>query len=328
MSAWKVVVTARSFAETAVGWEALEGMGASVVRAVPVPGTSSPDLASLLADADAAIVGTERVDAAALAPASRLKIVVKAGAGVDNIDLEAAKTAGVTIGSVPGANAGAVADYAVALMLAAGRRLCEVDRSVRRGEWSRFLGVDLFGATVGVAGLGNVGRAVCERLRGFSPTLLGTDVVVDEGWARQADVKITSMDEIVERSDFISLHLPLTDETRGLIGHDAIARLKPSAVIVNTARGGLIDADALYDALVEHRIAAAALDVFPSEPLHDDRFRELENVVLSSHNASYSNDGIDRTVLGAVRQVEAMYREEVATGGRDESVPRPGVSGR
>lgn len=308
-SAWKVVVTARSFAETTVGWEALDGMGAAVVRAVPVSGAPSPDLASLLADADAdaAIVGTERVDAAVLAAARGLKIVVKAGAGLDNIDLEAAKAAGVAIGSVPGANAGAVADYAVALMLAAARRLCEVDRSVRRGEWSRFLGVDLFGATVGVAGLGHVGQAVCERLSGFSPTLLGTDVVVDEEWARRAGVELTSMDEIVERSDFISLHLPLTEETRGLIDNDTIARMKPNAVIVNTARGGLIDANALYDALVDHRIAAA-LDVFPTEPLQDDRFRQLENVVLSSHNASYSNDGIDRTVLGAVRQVEAMYR--------------------
>ena len=325
MSAWKVVVTARSFSETTVGWKALEAMGATVVRAVPVPGVPAPELAQLLFDADAAIVGTERIDASILARAGRLKIVVKAGAGVDNIDLVAAQDAGVAIGSVPGANAGAVADYAVGLMLAAARRVCEVDRAVRRGEWSRFLGVDLFGATVGVLGLGNVGRGVCERLKGFSPALIGNDVVVDQEWARRVDLELSSIDQIVERSDFISLHLPLTDETRGLIGRDAIACMKPTAVVVNTARGDLIDLDALFDALVEGRIAGAALDVFPLEPLQDDRFRSLENVVLSSHNASYSNDGIDRTVLGAVQQVEAAFRSRPPSQGENGTAHPAGV---
>jgi len=312
MCAWRVVVTARSFAETDVGWEALAEMGADVVRALPQAGAAPGDLIALLADADAAIVGTEIVDQAVLDAGRRLKIVVKAGAGVDNIDVAAADAAGVRVGSVPGANAGAVADYAIALMLAAARRVCEVDRAVRRGEWSRFLGVDLFGSTVGVAGLGHVGRAVCERLSGFSPVLLGTDVMVDEDWARTAGVRVTDIDEIVESCDFISLHLPLTEQTRGLINRDTLERMKPHAIIVNTARGALINPDALYEALAGRWIGGAALDVFDSEPLGDDRFRTLDNVVLSSHNASYSNDGISRTVLGAVRQVQEAFHAERA----------------
>lgn len=314
MSAWKVVVTARSFAETTVGWGSLKAMGASVVRAIPVLGAPAPDLAQLLTDADAAIVGTERVDAGVLAAASRLKVVVKAGAGVDNIDLAAASAAGIRVGSVPGANADAVADYTVALMLAAARRVCEVDRSVRQGEWSRFVGFDLFGATVGVVGLGHVGRAVCQRLSGFSPVLLGMDLVVDEEWARGAHVHVSSLDEIFKSCDFISLHLPLTTETNGLIGRSAIARMKPQVILVNTARGALVDPAALYEALVEGRIAGAALDVFESEPLRDDRFRALDNVVLSSHNASYSNDSLSRTVLGAVRQVEEVLSGNLGGG--------------
>jgi phosphoglycerate dehydrogenase-like enzyme len=308
MPGWKVVVTAKSFGMTNVGWQALERMGATAVNAIAAPGDGEPDLAALLADADAAIVGTERVDKATIAGSRRLKVVVKAGTGIDNIDVAAATGAGVRVGAVPGANAGAVADYAIALMLAAARRICEVDRSVRRGEWSRFPGADLFGATVGVVGLGHVGQEVCARLSGFSPTVLGTDVAVDEEWAHRAGVRITDLEEILRDCDFITLHVPLTDETRGLIDKDALARMKPTAILVNTARGPLIDLDALYDALAARRIMAAALDVFPTEPLRDVRFRELDNVVLSSHNASYSRDGVERTVLGAVGQVEEAFR--------------------
>jgi glyoxylate reductase len=204
---------------------------------------------------------TDPVDADLIAAAPRLRAISNYAVGVDNIDLDAAAARGIPVGNTPGVLTDTTADLAVALMLGISRRLAEGDAYVRRGGWITWetgllLGHDLHGATVGIVGFGRIGQAVARRLGGFECEVLHT--------SRTGGVPL---DELLERSDFVSIHAPLTPETRGLIGDDALGRMKPTAYLVNTARGPIVDTDALVRALHAGRIAGAALDVTDPEPL-------------------------------------------------------------
>jgi len=294
----RVLVIARSF-EGSDGYQRLRDAGLEVVCPADGPGLSQQALAGAIDGVDGAIIGTQPFGAELFASARNLRALVKAGAGLDNVDAAAAESAGVSIAAVPGANSGAVAEYAIALMLALGRRICEVDRAVRRGEWPRMTGSDLAGATVGVIGLGNVGRRVCQLLRGFDVKLVGFDVEVDPRFTTALRLDVLSLDEIVGRSDVVTLHAPLVEETRHLIDARRLELMKQTSLIVNTARGELIDTAALYEALVDGKIGGAALDVFEEEPFRDERFLALPKVIVSSHNASFSANAIEATVTRA-----------------------------
>jgi glyoxylate reductase len=218
----------------------------------------APELEGLLA------LLTDPVDAELIAAAPRLRAISNFAVGVDNVDLDAATERGIPVGNTPGVLTDTTADLAVALMLGISRHLAEGDGYVRRGEWRTwetglFLGHDLHGATVGIVGYGRIGQAVARRLEGFDCEILHT--------SRAGGVPL---EELLERSDFVSLHLPLTPDTRGLIGDEALARMKPTAYLVNTARGPIVDTEALARALHADRIAGAALDVTDPEPLPGD----------------------------------------------------------
>jgi glyoxylate reductase len=218
----------------------------------------APDLDGLLS------MLTDPVDAELISAAARLRAISNYAVGVDNVDVEAATARGIPVGNTPDVLTDSTADLAVALMLGIGRRLCEGDAFVRRGEWRTWdpellLGVDLHGATVGIIGLGRIGQAVARRLEGFGCEVLHT--------SRSGG---TPLAELLERSHFVTLHSPLTDETRGLIDGEALGRMKPSAYLVNTARGPIVDTDALVEALHAGQIAGAALDVTDPEPLPGD----------------------------------------------------------
>lgn len=261
------------------------------------PGASSPDPAALRA-ASAPADGllcllTDSIDAALLDACPRLRVVSSCSVGVDHVDLAAATRRGIPVGHTPGVLAETTADLAFALLLAAARRIVEADRWLRAGGWTwqrrwdpeGFVGRDLHGATLGVIGLGAIGRAVARRAQGFGMHVLG--------WTRSgrtvAGVEATPLDELLERSDFVSVHLALTAETRGLLDADALVRLRPGAVLVNTARGGIVDEAALCQALADGRLAAAALDVFESEPLDPDSpLLDAPNLVLTPHIGSAS----------------------------------------
>jgi glyoxylate reductase len=219
---------------------------------------------------------TDPVDAELIAAAPRLEAISNYAVGVDNIDLEAAAARGIQVGNTPDVLTDTTADLAVALMLGISRRLVEGDAYVRRGEWRTWetgllLGHDLHGSTVGIVGFGRIGRAVARRLEGFGCEILHTSRALREeaGSAGTGATRIqgATLDELLARSDFVSLHAPLTAETRGLIGEQALARMKSTAYLVNTARGPLVDSDALRHALQAGRIAGAALDVTDPEPL-------------------------------------------------------------
>jgi phosphoglycerate dehydrogenase-like enzyme len=261
------------------------------IRLAPKTGArSAADMAALASTAVAAIVSTDPFDRAVFAAAPGLRAIARVGVGVDSIDLAAATECGVVVLTTPGANRETTADHAVALILAALRRLVEHDASVRRGEWHRggeLTPWDLNRATVGLVGHGEIGRAVARRLRGFDVALL----VCDPG-AQVDGGRSVSLPELLRRADVVSLHVPLTEATVGLIGGPELRSMRPSAVLVNTSRGGLIDEGALADALRAGRLRSAALDVFADEPHVPRALRDLPNVVLTPHIGGLSERSI------------------------------------
>jgi glyoxylate reductase len=249
----------------------------------PEPTPPPPDeLRRRAADAEGLLtLLTDRIDADLIAESPRLRAISNYAVGVDNIDLSAATARRIPVGHTPGVLTDSTADMALALMLAAARRIVEADGVVRRGEWLTWepdflIGRDLHGATVGIVGYGRIGRAVARRLEGFGCEVIHT--------GRSGGV---SLEELLEGSDFVTLHVPLSDETRGLIGDEELARMKPTAYLVNTARGPIIDQAALGRALREGRIAGAALDVTDPEPLPaDDPLLQAPNLTVVPHLGS------------------------------------------
>lgn len=267
------------------------------------------ELTALLDDAVAAIVSTDPFTREVLGAASRLRVIARVGVGVDSIDLQAATDVGVAVTTTPGANNETVADHTLAMMLAAVRRVVEHDASVRAGNWNRagdMTSWELHGATVGLIGYGRIGRAVARRLEGFGVRLLISDPVL----TGNGDGRHVSLDELLAASDVVSLHLPLTPYTRNLLDAERIAAMRREAIVVNTSRGGLIDEDALADALESGRLRAAALDVFACEPLRSQRLRRLPNVVLTPHVGGLSDVSIADMTRRATRSVLSVLRGE------------------
>jgi phosphoglycerate dehydrogenase-like enzyme len=245
------------------------------------------------------IVGVDPVTPRVL-EAGPLRVVVKYGSGMDNIDVEAARALGVQVSSTPGTNARSVAELAIALLLTLARNVALHDRGVRAGSWRRLTGVELAGKQLGIVGYGAIGREVARIARGLNMNVVAHDPLVEE-----ADVALVSLDELYAASDAVSLHLPLTEETRGLVGARELASMKPTAFLINAARGGLVDEAALAHALRSGRLAGAALDGFEVEPLGDSPLRELDNVVFSPHAGASTHDAVLRTAAQAVDQLLA-----------------------
>jgi glyoxylate reductase len=243
---------------------------------------------------------TDPVDAELIAAAPRLRAISNYAVGVDNIDLDAAAERGIPVGNTPGVLTDTTADLAVALMLGISRHLVEGDGYVRRGEWRTWetgllLGHDLHGATAGILGFGRIGQAVARRLEGFGCEILHS--------SRRGRVPL---EELLERSDFVSVHTPLTPETRGLIGDGALERMKPSAYLVNTARGPIVDTDALARALHAGHIAGAALDVTDPEPLPGDHpLLDAPNLLVLPHLGSATHATRERMADMAVDNLQA-----------------------
>jgi len=249
-------------------------------------GLKEADLLPLVADIDAWIVrGATQVTRRLIEAAPRLRWVARAGAGLDNIDVAAAKERGIGVLNVPGANAVAVAELVFGLLLGLLRHIPEGDASVRRGEWdkSRFMGRELRGKTFGIVGLGKIGRAVAQRARAFEMTCVGFDPLVSDADIRAMGVEPLPLDDLIARAEILTLHVPLSAETRGMIGAERLARLPKGAFLVNAARGGLVDEAALLTALESGALAGAALDVFSSEPPQGSPLVGHPKVVATPH---------------------------------------------
>lgn len=247
-------------------------------------------LLAALPGADAWIAGFEPVDATTLSGATRLKVVAKCGAGMDNFDLDYLAGRGIATVNVPGGNAGAVAEYTIAQVLSLARGLGPSDAATRAGRWSPTIGMGLQGRTLGVVGLGAIGREVARLATAFGMSVVVADPVADAGTVRAAGGELVGLPELLRRSDVVTLHVPLNEDTRHLIGAAELAAMPDHALLVNDSRGGVVDEQAVAAALHAGTLGGAALDVFEREPLAaDDPLLTAPRLLLSPHTAGYSD---------------------------------------
>jgi D-3-phosphoglycerate dehydrogenase len=266
-------------------------------------GCTREELVALLPDYDALIVRSQvQVDAEMIAAGSRLIVIGRAGVGVDNVDLEAATRAGITVVNAPTGNTIAAAEHTLALLYGVARRTAAADASVRRGEWKRsqFTGLELRGRTLGIVGLGKIGQAIASRARAMEMVVLGVDPYVTAEQAANHGAELVDFDTLLARADIVTVHVPLTRATKGLIGRAVIARLKPGAIVLNVARGGIVDEAAVAEALASGHLAGAGIDVFDHEPPTDSPLLTAPNTLLTPH-------------LGAsTAEAQILVAEEVA----------------
>ena len=288
-------------------------------------GTDRPELLRAVADADALLVrSATKVDAEVFAASTRLKVVARAGVGLDNVDVAPATERGVLVVNAPTSNIVSAAEHAVALLLSVARRVPAADASLRGGEWKRssFSGVELSGKVVGVVGLGKIGQLFAQRLAAFGTELIAYDPYVSPARAAQQGIELVSLDELLERADIISIHLPKTPETKGLIGAAALAKTKHGVLIINAARGGLIDEGALAESVRSGHVGGAGIDVFVDEPTTSSPLFELPNVVVTPHLGASTAEAQDRAGTDVARSVLLALRGDfvpdavnVASGG-------------
>ncbi|TGE39107.1 glyoxylate reductase [Desulfosporosinus fructosivorans] len=267
------------------------------------------DFKSVLSEAHAWVVGINKVYAEDLECAPNLKLIIKHGTGVDSIDLKAAAAKGITVANAPGTNANSVADLAFGFILGLARQIVSADKRTRGGFWGPIMGQDVFGKTIGVLGLGQIGKGVIRRAKGFGMNVLGYDVVHDEAFEEQYGVRAATLDEIMSSSDYISVHLPLFESTRNIIDREQLEKMRSTAFIVNTSRGGVVNEAALYDLLSKKRIAGAALDVFKTEPPTLSPFFELDNVIVAPHMGAYTEGA-----MGAISEIVSQSIVNVIDG--------------
>jgi D-3-phosphoglycerate dehydrogenase len=232
-----------------------------------------------------------------------LKVISRYGAGVDRVDLAAAKAKGIAVCNTPGANAQAVADLTMALILCAARKVPMLDRKTKEGQWVRSTGIELYGKTIGVLGLGAVGKGVAKRAQGFSMRVLAYDPYINKKYAEENNIEAADFETVIRAADVLCLHLPLTDETRYIISGDVMGRMKKGAIIINTARGGLIDEQAAYEHLKSGHLGGLGLDAYEEEPPKASPLFELDNVVLTPHTASHTAEATANMAAMAVQNL-------------------------
>lgn len=306
-----VLITARQFDAGAVEW--LRDQGCTV-RQPALGGTDpSPDmLPALLKDIDGWIIGSTDVDRALLAAFPRLQVLARRGVGYDQIDTVAAKDLGRIVTIAAGGNAPSVADHAVGLMLAVGKRLVIMTERMRRGDWGYEVGSELHEKTVGIIGLGRIGRLVARRLKGFDVTILANDIVQDTAFAAANGISYVDRKTLLRESDIVTLHAPLTADTLHMIEENALASMKSGAILINTARGGLVDETALTEALRSGHIAGAGLDVFwaetdPAQMATAATLVSFPTVVATPHTAAATHEGLARSnMIAAMTTVTAL----------------------
>ena len=279
------------------------------------PGLARDELCAILADYDGLVVRSQvQVDRDVIGAAgSRLQVIGRAGVGVDNVDLDAATAAGITVVNAPTGNTIAAAEHTLALLSGVARRIAAADASVRRGEWKRaeFTGLELRGRTLGIIGLGKIGQAIAARAVAMEMVVLASDPFVTPEQAALHGVELVPFETLIARSDVITVHVPLTRATRGLIGRDQIARMKAGAILLNVARGGILDERAVADALATGKLGGAGIDVFETEPPTGSPLLEAPNTILTPH-------------LGAsTAEAQVLVAEEVADQVLDVLAGRP-----
>lgn len=314
--AWKVLITARAYWESGTAARRLLLEAGCEEAPGPHYGPLAPDkLTEALQGCDAVIASSDVYNAPLFAACPQLKLVSRCGVGTDSVDMAAATAAGVVVTNTPGAMTDAVADYAFALLLGIARRLVESDALMRSGQWKECAGVLVCGKTLGLVGLGQIGRGVARRASGFGMRVLAYDPPLQAaGLAGSPDlqhVELTDLNTLLSESDFVSVHAPAGPDTHRMFNAERFARMKRSAYFINTSRGGLVDEDALIQALEKGQIAGAAIDVYRQEPLPaDSPIRRAPHTLLSGHNAFNAVEAAAAMCLAAAENVVTLARRE------------------
>lgn len=297
-------------------------------------GTDRPALLAALAEADAVLVrSATHMDAEAIAAAPRLKVIARAGVGLDNVDVPAATTAGVMVVNAPTSNIISAAELTMTHLLASARFFGAGHASLKEGRWERkrLTGVELYDKTLGIIGLGRIGGLVAERAKSFGMNLIGYDPYISASRAAQMGVKVMELDELVEQADFLTVHMPKTPETVGMIGREQLAKAKQGVRIVNVARGGIVDEEALAEAVASGRVGGAGIDVWSTEPPEHSELMELDAVNVTPHLGASTDEAQEKAGVAVAKSVRLALAGElvpdavnVAGGKIDEDV-RPGI---
>jgi D-3-phosphoglycerate dehydrogenase len=295
LSECRVLVTPTTFAKEDPKLRAtLEKSVGEVVFTPLVRPLRSSELVPLVKDVDGFIAGLDQIDSSVIEAAGRMQVIARYGVGVDQVDLAAATQRGIVVTNTPGANSVAVAELAIGLMLALGRRICRADQATRSGEWPRYLGVGLLGKTVGLVGFGAIGCEVALRLKAFGCRVVVADPCVGADCADTYGVQLVPLDKLLASSDFVSLHVSLNSSTTGMVDRHFLKKTKQGAFLVNTARGELIDEEALREALEKDQLAGAALDCFRQEPPPPDHpLLRLPQVIVTPHTGSHTDEAVN-----------------------------------
>ncbi|MCA9996410.1 MAG: phosphoglycerate dehydrogenase [Anaerolineales bacterium] len=311
----RVLVTPRSFGQSDPRMkDELETAVNEVIYNPTQQPLTSKQLRGLLADCDGYIAGLDHIDRDVLEHAPRLKVIARYGVGVDKVDLDAAQALGIVVTNTPAANATSVAELTLGLMLSLARQIPAANSAMHNGEWPRYRSVALAGKTVGLLGLGMIGKEVARRLQGFDCTIIAHDPFPDHDFCDKYGVTLLPLDEVASRADFLSLHVPLLPSTRTIVNASFIAHMKRGAYVINTSRGELVDESALYDGLVNGRLAGAALDVFTVEPPASDHpLLTLPQVIATPHIGAHSDSATNAMGWTALRDCLAVLSGEEPT---------------
>lgn len=300
----KVLVTARSFGRAPAAQEMLEEAGCKIFWNPQDRPLREEELLPLVLGMDALIAGMDQVTATVIdAAAPTLKIIAKHGVGYDNIDVSAARRHGIPVTVTPGANSVAVAELTLGLLLAVARHITRLDRTVREGSWQRIIGTELAGKTLGLVGTGHIGGEVAKRAAAFAMNIIAYDVQPRRELTVQYGVRYLPLPDVLSSADVVSLHIPATTATFGIINKDTLGLMKKSAILINTARGELVVEDDLVAALENGVIAGAGLDTFAHEPLQNSRLLTLPNVVLTPHAGANTKEAVARMAMMAAQEV-------------------------
>jgi D-3-phosphoglycerate dehydrogenase len=305
-SKYRVLITSTSFGKAdPLPLQRLKEYGCEIIENPHGRPLKEDELTPLLADVDGVIAGLDEYTERAIKSSSRLKVISRYGVGVDKVDLKTAEACGVKVTITPGVNTQAVADLTMALMLAVARKVPKADASAKEGKWEKIFGHSLYQKKLGLVGLGQISRAVIKRAKGFDMEVSVFTRYPDSSFPETMRVRYADFDELLEQSDFLSLHCALTEDRTKMIDYEQLKRMKPTSYLINTARGALVDEDGLYRALKEGLIAGAGLDTYVNEPPKGSPLLTLENVVTTPHIGSYTYEAV---LLMGLMSVENLMK--------------------
>lgn len=294
---YRVLISARMFGLASdEAYKVFERKGYEIVHnPYKGKGLTEEQLLELIPGVDAIITGVDNITKKVIEAADKLKVISKCGVGVDNIDIEAATKKGIKVTTTPGTNPDSVADMAFALMLTAARRITDNSEKVRKGGWPLTLGTEVWGKTLGIIGLGNIGQRVAIRAKGFGMKIIAFEKYPNIQFIEDNKVSLAELDDLLRESDFITIHVPSTKETENIINKEKLSLMKSTAFLVNTSRGGVINEEDLYNTLKEGKIRGAAVDVLKQEPPKDSKLMTLDNFIATSHISAFTYEAIKRS---------------------------------